>query len=89
MALPHWFNPFAWFAVRRFERSAEWACDQLAAGDEVSATDFANTLLKVCESTKSYGLMVPAARGSSVHRRVRRLRLIASEGGFEHAKTRL
>ena len=79
LALPHWFNPFAWFAARRFEEAAEWACDQLAAGDEVSATDFANTLLKVCESTKSYSLMVPAARGSSVNRRIRRLLIIPKE----------
>ena len=73
LGLAHWFNPFAWLAVRRFDEAAEWACDQLAAGGEASATEFANTLLKVCESTTSRGVMVPAARGSSVKRRIRRL----------------
>ncbi len=33
LALPHWFNPFAWLAVRRFDEAAEWACDELAASD--------------------------------------------------------
>ena len=27
LALPQWFNPFAWLAVRRFDDCAEWACD--------------------------------------------------------------
>jgi beta-lactamase regulating signal transducer with metallopeptidase domain len=25
LALPHWFNPCAWLAVRRFDEAAEWA----------------------------------------------------------------
>ena len=27
LALPQWFNPLAWMAVRRFDECAEWACD--------------------------------------------------------------
>jgi beta-lactamase regulating signal transducer with metallopeptidase domain len=80
LALPHWFNPFAWIAVRRFDEAAEWACDELAAAKEVSATAFANTLLKICESTRSYGVIVPAARGSSVRRRIGRLISLPSKG---------
>ncbi len=79
LALPHWFNPFAWLAVRRFDEAAEWACDELATSDAVSATDFANTLLRICESTKSYGVMISAAHGSSVNRRIRRLLIIPKE----------
>jgi beta-lactamase regulating signal transducer with metallopeptidase domain len=30
LALPHWFNPCAWLAVRRFDEAAEWACDERA-----------------------------------------------------------
>jgi beta-lactamase regulating signal transducer with metallopeptidase domain len=79
LALPHWFNPFAWLAVRCFDEAAEWACDELATGDAVSATSFANTLLKICESTKPYGVMISAARGTSVTRRIRRLLIIPKE----------
>ena len=32
LALPHWFNPFAWLASRRFAECAEWACDRTAVG---------------------------------------------------------
>src|SRR5208283_2249421 len=32
LALPHWFNPFAWWAVHQITQSAEWACDEAAAG---------------------------------------------------------
>ena len=28
LASTHWFNPFAWLAVRKFNEAAEWACDQ-------------------------------------------------------------
>ncbi|MEX0727319.1 MAG: M56 family metallopeptidase, partial [Planctomycetaceae bacterium] len=38
----HWFNPFAWWAVQRFEAQAELACDRIAAGDE--PTIFAEAL---------------------------------------------
>jgi beta-lactamase regulating signal transducer with metallopeptidase domain len=80
LALSHWFNPFAWFAIRRFDEAAEWACDELATGDNVAATEFANTLLKICESTNSHGTIVPAARGSSVKRRIGRLISLPSKG---------
>ena len=29
LMLPHWFNPAAWWAVRRFDEAGEWACDQM------------------------------------------------------------
>ncbi|OHB70932.1 MAG: hypothetical protein A2V70_19560 [Planctomycetes bacterium RBG_13_63_9] len=32
LVLPHWFNPFAWWALRRQAECAEWACDQVAGG---------------------------------------------------------
>ena len=34
LALPHWFNPFAWWAVRTFDECGEWACDDVATGPE-------------------------------------------------------
>jgi beta-lactamase regulating signal transducer with metallopeptidase domain len=35
LALPHWFNPLAWLAVRRFDEAAEWACDEVAKGADL------------------------------------------------------
>ena len=34
LMLPHWFNPLAWLAVRRFDEAAEWACDEAAKGTD-------------------------------------------------------
>ena len=49
LALPHWFNPAAWWAVRRFDEAAEWACDRAAAADE-SPTSYAKALLRIGET---------------------------------------
>ena len=35
LMLPHWFNPLAWLAVRRFDEAAEWACDEVAKGADL------------------------------------------------------
>ncbi|MEZ6069576.1 MAG: M56 family metallopeptidase [Pirellulales bacterium] len=32
VALPQWFNPAVWWAVRRFDEAGEWATDDLARG---------------------------------------------------------
>ncbi len=32
MALPHWFNPLAWWIVRNLDECAEWLCDDEATG---------------------------------------------------------
>ena len=37
LALPHWFNPFAWWAVRTFDECGEWACDDVAISPEPGA----------------------------------------------------
>jgi beta-lactamase regulating signal transducer with metallopeptidase domain len=79
LALPHWFNPLAWFAVRRFDEAAEWACDEVATSDRVPATEYANALLKLCDARPPQHAFLPAARGSSVSRRIRRLLLQAKE----------
>ncbi len=46
IALIHWFNPVAGFAVRRFEDATEWRCDAEAFGRyENGVSDFARALL--------------------------------------------
>ncbi len=74
LALPHWFNPFAWWAVRTFDECGEWACDDDATGVEPSAaTTYARALFQLAETgdrRRSFGF---SARGSSLAARVRRL----------------
>jgi beta-lactamase regulating signal transducer with metallopeptidase domain len=61
LALPHWFNPVAWWAVRSIDEAAEWACDA-AASDQ--PTDYAKTLMHLSE------LVTPRSRyGTAVGRR--------------------
>ena len=68
LALPHWFNPASWWAVRRFDEAAEWACDRAAAGDE-AATEYARVLVRLGEvACVRHGLWLggpgPAAGGA-------------------------
>ena len=74
LALPHWFNPFAWWAVRTFDECGEWACDDVATGPEPTAgAAYARVLLQLVEAghrRPSFGF---SARGSSLATRVRRL----------------
>jgi len=78
LALPHWFNPLAWLAVRRFDDAAEWACDHAAAADE-PATQYARTLVRLGESAARHAAYSPAVRGASLRGRVRRLLNSASD----------
>ncbi len=74
LALPHWFNPLAWWAVRRFDEAAEWACDD-AALDNLgqSPTSFAKTLLELGTVAAPPLSHSPAASGHSLARRIRRM----------------
>jgi beta-lactamase regulating signal transducer with metallopeptidase domain len=73
LALPHWFNPCAWWAVRKFEETGEWACDQrIADTDPRQIPDFARALLSIVEP-HSRNVCASAARGARVSVRLRRL----------------
>lgn len=75
LVLPQWFNPLAWWAVRRYEECAEWACDDLALGAEPEeAFDYARTLLALGEeSMAAPALPHVAARGGAMSARIKRL----------------
>ncbi|HKI38872.1 MAG TPA: M56 family metallopeptidase, partial [Mycobacterium sp.] len=74
LALPHWFNPFAWWAVRTFDECGEWACDDVATGPDPSAgTAYARTLLQLVEASNRRPSFGFSARGSSLATRMRRL----------------
>jgi beta-lactamase regulating signal transducer with metallopeptidase domain/protein involved in polysaccharide export with SLBB domain len=73
LALPQWFNPLAWLAVRRFDEAAEWACDDAAAPSANDRLAFANSLLQSAEyALAPYPASAPAARGT-LTRRIHRL----------------
>lgn len=46
----HWCNPVAWWCVRRYEESAEWACDEwLTKNDPIAAKGLASSLVQLAE----------------------------------------
>jgi beta-lactamase regulating signal transducer with metallopeptidase domain/uncharacterized GH25 family protein len=46
LAVVHWFNPLAWWALGRFETCGEWLCDQLAA-EAAGAAAYARALMQL------------------------------------------
>ncbi len=72
LALPHWFNPAAWWAARQFDEAAEWACDRAAAGDD-STTDYASALVRLGQVGPRATFYGTAARGRSLAARIRRV----------------
>jgi len=74
LALPQWFNPLAWLAVRRFEEAGEWACDEeVLATSNLANTGYANTLLRVAGFSADAPCGAVAASGGVLTRRVTRL----------------
>ena len=71
LALPHWFNPIAWLAVRRFEEAAEWACDRAAIADD-PATEYAKLLVHLGQTPHALGYG-SSAHGRTLAARVRRV----------------
>lgn len=80
LALPQWFNPLVWLAVRRFDEAGEWACDDwVARGRRVRELTFARSLISAAAyaATNSPGAL--SAQGGRLSRRVRRLVSIRKE----------
>ncbi len=74
MAIPHWFNPFAWLAVRHFQEAAEWACDEaVSEHDGLEKTGFARALLSLSTSNPTHLLGASAMANSDLTTRVQRL----------------
>ena len=87
LALPHWFNPASWWAVRRFDEAAEWACDRAGIGDE-PATAYAAALLRLGELAQPPAAFGRAARGRPLAARIRRLLGPSNAQGFDHENLR-
>ena len=75
LALPQWFNPMSWFALRQIENNMELACDDLVcrSGDEMDIATYAKALLNIgqCSSQRSVG--VAAIDGACLADRIRRI----------------
>ena len=50
----HWFNPFAWIAVRQLNQAAEWACDDAAVTNQTQQSLFARALLSISTSNSKH-----------------------------------
>lgn len=74
LALPHWFNPFAWYAVGAIELVSEYACDDYASQAEREATtDYAKTLLAIGELTHRAPAWTTAGGGGCLFKRITRV----------------
>jgi len=74
-AIPHWFNPLAWYAARRVEQSLEWACDDKTIAFKCQRqTEYASVLLAISEyCSSSVPKCVTGINGSELGGRIRRL----------------
>ncbi len=74
LALPHWFNPLAWWMVNQFDDDAECACDDaVRQAGPTQTIDYARTLLLLGGSPRATFLTSPAASGHGLADRIRRL----------------
>ncbi len=71
LALPHWFNPLARLAVRRFEEAAEYRCDEAAfAPTQEGQSAFAEALLTLHESVEHVVVFRHAIWGNGLTNRI-------------------
>jgi len=74
LAMVHWFNPLAWWAVRQFVQDGEWACDRAAAGrDGRASLEYAKALMCMAGQGPHCPAGATAIRGGSMFVRIRRI----------------
>ena len=74
LALPQWFNPLAWWSLRRFDDAAEWACDDLVRSVMTGqTTDYARALVQLSTKSRIPRFVLSAADGRRLTARVRRI----------------
>lgn len=72
LAIPQWFNPLVWLAVRRFEEAGEWACDDRVAAS-AGSMDYAKTLLQIADQIAPLPSGAVGMASGVLTRRVERL----------------
>ncbi len=74
LALPHWFNPFAWYATGAIELASEYACDDFASQSGREATTrYAKTLLAIGEMANRPPAWTTAGGGGCLFKRISRV----------------
>jgi beta-lactamase regulating signal transducer with metallopeptidase domain len=74
LALPQWFNPLAWLAVRHFDEAAEWACDAAACGAAPEdAPAYGKALLSLAVGRAQHTVLNTAAQGRGLALRIGRI----------------
>jgi|694.fasta_scaffold24591_4 beta-lactamase regulating signal transducer with metallopeptidase domain len=74
VAAVHWFNPLAWFAVRRFEDSIEWTCDRIVLASKPEANvHYAKALLSLGSISSVSTTWASAVFGGGLAARIRRV----------------
>lgn len=71
LALPQWFNPGAWWAVRMFGQCGERSCDQEAAGALTERLEFARALTELAALRHPVHAVGACAHSHPLVRRVR------------------
>lgn len=74
IAALHWFNPFAWMAVRKLAECAEWSCDDFVRKfNSVQSTEYVRALMELSTPEIRVPVVIPGASGHSLIRRTQRL----------------
>jgi len=80
LALPHWFNPFAWLAVRRFEEASEWACDEAATNSSIeTGCQFAELLISLTKKNDFRPVVAGQSLATNKSLKERITRLVQSD----------
>ena len=84
LACVHWFNPFAWWAARRYEAQSEFACDTAAAAGDPAG--FSQLLVQLASGRSRRVVGVQSVAAGRVYERVERLvTRTGSQGGWRSA----
>lgn len=78
LALPQWFNPAAWWAIRNFQQAGEWLCDQEAASALPGRTDYLQALLRLVELQPQTTTQTVAGQCAHAHPLLVRVRRLVS-----------
>ena len=85
LAALQWFNPAAWYALKRYNEASEWHADEFAYGTQSDGSSLlAETFLVIHRSTESLGFYLHSFARFSTLDRVDHL-ITLEQSGKEHA----
>lgn len=81
LASLQWFNPAAWFVLKRYNEATEWHADEFAYGTQkCGSSQLAETFLAIHQSTESQGLYLHSFSRFRTLDRINRLVTIEQSG---------